>query len=339
MQNFRCLSADIDTSSLLAKLAKHEALWSDITVRQEFPGSAHTDTETIFLRGPASFTPAVVQEGFSVVVFPALHVLLNEVAEIIDPLLHQLNVKSLGRVLIVKLEPGGHITSHVDEGAYAEHFSRFHIALQSDHGNAFRCGDESICMEEGTAWWFDHRIEHEVRNDSERDRIHIIIDAVADELPAPRKSLRDGIGAISVAEFMQLGPELLQQHYDEIALNKSLMALKPNVARYNALESSGGLFALGAYVDGELIGYSANIIDASHLHYADLAYAQNDVLFLRKEYRKSRIGLELIRATEKAAKDRGCHMMLWHAKENTALNTLLPRLGYGVQDIMHSKGL
>jgi aspartyl/asparaginyl beta-hydroxylase (cupin superfamily) len=31
-------------------------------------------------------------------------------------------------------------------------------------------------MREGELWWFDNKQEHEARNDSEYDRIHLIFD-------------------------------------------------------------------------------------------------------------------------------------------------------------------
>ena len=75
------------------------------------------------------------------------------------------------------------------------------------------------------------------------------------------------------------------------------------------------------------------------MHYADLKYSQNDVLFIKKEFRGGRIGLRLMKITEDYAKALGCKVMLWHAKEHTTLSTLLPRLKYGVQDIVFSKEL
>lgn len=66
---------------------------------------------------------------------------------------------------------------------------------------------------------------------------------------------------------------------------------------------------------------------------------QNDLLFVAEEHRKTRVGLDLIRETEKQAFARGAEMMLWHAKENTSLSILMPKLGYSVQDIIYSKVL
>ena len=46
-----------------------------------------------------------------------------------------------------------------------------------------------------------------------------------------------------------------------------------------------------------------------------------------------------MKVTEEHAKSLGCKLMLWHAKEDTTLCALLPRLKYGVQDIVFSKEL
>ncbi len=131
---------------------------------------------------------------------------------------------------------------------------------------------------------------------------------------------------------------LFAAHWDEIALNKQLMRLNPSLDKYERLQDQGMLLAIGAYADGELVGYSVNFI-TQHLHYADLWVCTNDVVFIRKDMRNSGIGAGLMQRTEELATARGAQMMLWHAKANTALAELLPRNGYGVQDIVFSKGL
>lgn len=130
--------------------------------------------------------------------------------------------------------------------------------------------------------------------------------------------------------------ELFSDHWDEVALNKRLMVLKPDIDRYKAMEASGLTMILAAYDGGQLIGYSVNFI-MKHLHYADLVIANNDLLFLAKERRTGRLGIQLIRETERVAKEKGATLMLWHAKKNTPLAGVMPRMGYGVQDIIFSK--
>ena len=131
---------------------------------------------------------------------------------------------------------------------------------------------------------------------------------------------------------------LLRAHWEEVARHKDIMRLSPAWDKYQLMEQAGTLFALGAFVGPALVGYSLNLI-GPHLHYSGLIYAQNDVLYVVPECRKSRIGLDLISETERIARERGAGLMAWHAKEGTALAGLMPRLGYGVQDIIYARKL
>lgn len=142
----------------------------------------------------------------------------------------------------------------------------------------------------------------------------------------------------SVSDKWELISMLLQEHWEELAKNKHIMTLKPNIERYRQIEESGMLLALFAYDGNEIIGYSATFL-SNHLHYVDLLTAMNDVLFVRKSHRSGRTGLQLIRETERIAKERGAQLMIWHAKQHTQLEQILPRIGYGVQEIMLSKEL
>ena len=142
----------------------------------------------------------------------------------------------------------------------------------------------------------------------------------------------------TVDEMLAEATILFEEHYTEIARNKEVMKLKPDEMTYRKMEDAHQIFILSARQDDVLIGYSVNFV-TNHLHYADLKYSQNDVLFIKKEFRGGRIGLRLMKITEDYAKSLGCKVMLWHAKEHTTLSTLLPRLKYGVQDIVFSKEL
>lgn len=132
--------------------------------------------------------------------------------------------------------------------------------------------------------------------------------------------------------------ELLAEHWQELAKNKRIMVLKPDIERYRQLEEAGMLIALFAYDGDAIVGYAATFV-LTHMHYSDLTLAMNDVLFVGKAHRAGRTGLQLIRETERIAKERGAQLMVWHAKANTQLEQILPRIGYGVQEIMLSKEL
>ncbi len=131
---------------------------------------------------------------------------------------------------------------------------------------------------------------------------------------------------------------LFQEHVEELAVHKEVMKLKPNVAKYQFLEDSENLIALFVYKDEELIGYSVNFI-LDNIHYSDLIYVQNDLIFIKKEYRGASIGSQLIKATEEEAFKEGADILLLHAKADTKLEEILPNWGYQVQDIIYSKVL
>lgn len=144
------------------------------------------------------------------------------------------------------------------------------------------------------------------------------------------------IRMIFASDWIERAAPLIEEHWQEIALNKALMVLAPDVATYRALEEQKKLVSLGAFVGEELVGYSVSVLQ-HHLHYSGLCVAMNDVLFVGKAHRHGSAGVRLIKWTERAARSRGARMMLWHAKPGTALESLMPRLGYQVQDIVFSK--
>lgn len=132
--------------------------------------------------------------------------------------------------------------------------------------------------------------------------------------------------------------EMFEEHWKEIAKNKQLMKLAPDVEKYKLIEESGNLLSLFAYKNDKLIGYSVNIL-SKHLHYKELTTAYNDLLYLDRDYRKTSLGGELMAETERKCKERGAQLMLFHAKENTSLCKILPNKSYTVHEIIFSKEL
>lgn len=142
----------------------------------------------------------------------------------------------------------------------------------------------------------------------------------------------------SVMDHVEQLMPLLADHAAELATRKDLMVLAPDWARYAAMDHNGLLLTLFVWADDVLIGYSCSFI-SQHLHYSGLRYAHNDVVYLTPEWRNNLVGVELLKETERCAKERGAALMSWHAKPNTALDKLLPQMGYDVQDIIYMREL
>ncbi len=146
------------------------------------------------------------------------------------------------------------------------------------------------------------------------------------------------IRPIHAVDHIDAAEALLEQHRLELATRPDIMSLNPLRELYAAFKANGTELSLGAFdEEGALVGYSVNVL-TPNAHYAHLLMCQNDLLYVRPDLRGS-LGLRLIKATERAAKNHGADIVLWHAKERTPFAELLPRLGYGVQDIIFSKVL
>lgn len=158
-------------------------MWEDITVRQRYPGSAHRDTECIFLRGPANFLnffDTTAQD------YPHLPQLIEHVLPVVQPLLDALQIpgNALGRLMLVKLSAHGHVSEHTDQGAYADAFSRHHVILSTNDHCSYHCGDVALSNSRpGDAFWFDHHKPHHAHNYGDTDRVHLIIDTLAGASP------------------------------------------------------------------------------------------------------------------------------------------------------------
>jgi len=179
------LLTGLDVQPMLDLLKKNKDMWNDITIRQDYPGSAHADTECIFIRGPLKFTAKDYFDDCSAAPYPAASVFQEAFRPLMEPLTEAIGLTQLGRVLIVKLKPGGHVKAHVDEGKYADMYSRFHIVLATNDKCTNTTGGEVSHWPVGTAWWFDHKQEHTADNGGQTNRIHIIVDAVSTRFPMP----------------------------------------------------------------------------------------------------------------------------------------------------------
>lgn len=176
---FKKLFEGVDITPLLQKLNSLPELWGVDTIRQTYPGSMHQDTECIFIRGPESFSFEKYMFDTGAYDFPAYRLLEEELNPILNRLLEATECTQLGRVLIVKLLPQGVVDEHIDEGLYAEHYSRFHIGLVCPEGSTLTVEGEPEHIGAGEGWWFNHRKSHTAENNSVEDRIHIIVDLVS----------------------------------------------------------------------------------------------------------------------------------------------------------------
>ena len=80
------------------------------------------------------------------------------------------------RILLVKLKANSNITPHVDTGDSLINCKRTHIPIITNSKVIFTIGGETKYLKKGEIWEIDNTKEHSVTNNSDIDRIHLIID-------------------------------------------------------------------------------------------------------------------------------------------------------------------
>ena len=128
---------------------------------------------------------------------------------------------------------------------------------------------------------------------------------------------------------------LLQQHYEEIALNKDKIKLNPDWRAYAELDKINALRVFTARKDGKLMGYFVVIVSKS-LHYRDHLFANNDIIFLTKAARKGLTGVKLIKFALDALEAEGVTKVHINTKAHQPLDAILERLGFEESERVYS---
>jgi len=109
--------------------------------------------------GPMEFTPCMEQLPY-----------LKQVLESFNTV--------IGRTRLMRLAPGEKVSRHSDVSLYWWHRFRIHVPIVTDPRVKFYCEDTHVHMQAGEAWTFDNWRYHEVHNDSDITRVHLVIDTV-----------------------------------------------------------------------------------------------------------------------------------------------------------------
>lgn len=184
MKNFLRLASGLNMAPLMVQIARQPQLWKADTYLRDYPQGPFGDTETIFLRFPPGSVTEMERDARDQheCVWMDGSVQLSAWRPLVFQLMSMVEGERLGRVMVNKIKPGGRIYAHADTPAHCAYYGRYHYVLQGQPGVTFRCGDETVNMRSGEAWWFNNAVEHEVVNNSGDDRLHLIIDIHSQEL-------------------------------------------------------------------------------------------------------------------------------------------------------------
>lgn len=131
---------------------------------------------------------------------------------------------------------------------------------------------------------------------------------------------------------------LWNEHWQEVALNRDVIPLDPDLAQYAELERTGALHVVVARDRGAIVGYHISIVRA-HLHYRRSLSAFTDVYFLRSTHRKGLTGVRLIKAAEATLSARGVQKMFTGTKVSLDMSAIFERLGWTETERLFTKVL
>lgn len=128
-------------------------------------------------------------------------------------------------------------------------------------------------------------------------------------------------------EFM----ELYKIHWKEIgAFDRQKIKLSPDWDKYRMMGKQNHLITFTIRDDGVLVGYNIFII-VNHHHYKNTIIAENDILYLKVEYRKGYTGYKFIKYCIEDLKNKVDVVML-SMKASYPFESMAKRLGFTLMD-------
>lgn len=80
------------------------------------------------------------------------------------------------RSRLMRLEPGTDVPPHVDVNYHWHNRVRIHVPITTTEDVLFYCNDKHVHMAPGECWIFNSWQEHTVQNNSDRTRVHLVLD-------------------------------------------------------------------------------------------------------------------------------------------------------------------
>jgi hypothetical protein len=100
---------------------------------------------------------------------------IPSVKKVVFDLMAAVDGERLGGIFITKLPAGGQIAKHTDSSWHAEYYDKFYVPVLNKKGSMFCFDDGNINPDLGDAWWFDNSKTHWVENNTDSDRIAMIV--------------------------------------------------------------------------------------------------------------------------------------------------------------------
>jgi GNAT superfamily N-acetyltransferase len=119
---------------------------------------------------------------------------------------------------------------------------------------------------------------------------------------------------------------LLRDHFEEISPFSSKHKFEPDVDYFEAVESAGALRIFTVHDGKNLVGYNAFLI---HRHgHINAMVGNQEVIYLKPEYRSKGIGAKLVQLSEMILKANGCKYIICTSNAHQDYGSVFEKAGY-----------
>lgn len=173
---FKKLCSGLNVSKAADQLKENPQFWDLYPFRRDFTGSPHEQMTDIWLRfGDLEKHGCSAFKGEHDSVWYPCAEYLTEFKRLAFEVMALVEGERLGGILITKLPPGGKIHPHTDSGWHAEYYDKFYVAINAPKESAFGFESGDIIADNGDCWFFRNDVTHWVTNNSNEDRISMIV--------------------------------------------------------------------------------------------------------------------------------------------------------------------
>jgi len=173
---FKKILSGLNVEPIRRSLLSKPQWWDQIPQRRIGQGSPHSEMTDIWVRfgDVSSGDFSILGREHDSVWYPCAE-LLPDVKRLAFDVMEAVDGERLGGILITKLPPGGRIHPHSDSGWHAEYYEKFYVAISAPDKSVFGFDGGEIIADNGDCWLFRNNATHWVINDSDQDRISMII--------------------------------------------------------------------------------------------------------------------------------------------------------------------
>lgn len=173
--NFKKIGT-VNVSNIKNFLSKiDENIWVEYVDRQSYaPNPLMKETETI----PIIFDIESITDNNNATISKYYSEFnIGDFIKSIKPLYeNEFGIGDFKRILLVRLKKGCKIKAHVDDGYSLILCNRTHIPIVTNENVLFNVDGETKNLREGEIWEIANQKIHSVNNNSDIDRIHMVID-------------------------------------------------------------------------------------------------------------------------------------------------------------------